>query len=294
VETVEADALRPDVPIQRGELLREVPDSAKNGGFKRYAFTPSGVSPRVLPGTEGVAYVAATDDHDETGVLISDEHTNPALRRKSQEKRMRKLEGALAQLPPPRLEGPADADVTLIGWGSTWGVIHEAVSQLNEIGVRANHLHIRYLFPFHSREVREILQACRRTVVVECNYTGQFARHLRAETGFSVDDLILRYDGEPFEPGDVVERVKAIIAGRSHNGQVTQGEAREMAYHYIRVYLQEDARPVRFEQISEDGYSEPVWQVQIADRKGGKPLGKLFIGLETGSIHEWRAEAVGA
>ncbi|MBI2503832.1 MAG: 2-oxoacid:acceptor oxidoreductase subunit alpha [Candidatus Latescibacteria bacterium] len=294
VETVEADALKPDVPIERGELIRDASAALMSGGFKRYTFTPSGVSPRVLPGTEGTAYVAATDDHDETGVLISDEHTNPALRRKSQEKRMHKLKGVLAQLPPPRLEGPADADVTLIGWGSTWGVIHEAASQLNEIGIRANHLHIRYLFPFHNREVREILQACRRTAVVECNYTGQFARHLRAETGFSVDDLILKYNGEPFEPGDIVERVKAILEGRPYNGQVAQDEAREMAYHYIRVYLQEDARPVRFEQISEGGYSEPVWQVQIAAREGGKPLGKLFIGLETGSIHEWRAEAVGA
>ncbi|OGG46002.1 MAG: hypothetical protein A3F84_23925 [Candidatus Handelsmanbacteria bacterium RIFCSPLOWO2_12_FULL_64_10] len=294
VETVEADALTPDVPIERGELIRDASAASVNGDFKRYTFTPSGVSPRVLPGTEGVAYVAATDDHDETGVLISDEHTNAALRRKSQEKRMRKLEGVLAQLPPPRLEGPADADVTLIGWGSTWGVIHEAVGQLNEAGVRANHLHFRYLFPFHSRESLEILHACRRTVVVEVNSTGQFARHLRAETGFSVNDLVLRYDGEPFEPGDVAGRVKAILEGRPYNGQVTQAEAREMAYHYIRVYLKEDARPVRFEQVSENGYREPVWQVQIAGREKGEPLGELFIGLETGSIHEWKTDVVGA
>ncbi len=294
VETVEADVLTPDVPIERGEILSEVAASAMNGGFKRYALTPSGVSPRVLPGTKGFAYVAATDDHDETGVIISDEHTNAALRRKIQEKRMHKLEAVLAKLPAPQLEGPADADITLIGWGSCWGVIHEAVSLLTELGIRANHLHIRYLYPFHSKEVREILQACRHTAAVECNYTGQFARHLRAETGFSVDDLILKYDGEPFETGDLVERVKATLEGQPTNGQVTQAEASEMAYHYIRVYLDDRSRPVAFEQISENGYGEPVWQVQIVDRKKGESLGKLFIGLETGSIHEWRSDAVGA
>ncbi len=288
VEAIEADALTPDVPIERGELLRDVPDFAKNGDFKRYAFTPSGVSPRVLPGTEGIAYVAATDDHDERGVLISDEHTNASLRRKSQEKRMRKMEGVLAQLPPPRLEGPADADVTLIGWGSTWGVIHEAVDKLAEIGISANHLHTRYLLPFHSQEVSEILKVCRRTFVVEGNYSGQFARHLRAETGFSVDDLILRYDGEPFEPGDIVERVKAILEGHPQNGLVTQNEAREIAYHYIRVYLKEKGRPVGFEEVSDNGYNEPVWQVKISDKKDGGPVGDLFIGRETGSIHDWK------
>jgi hypothetical protein len=207
---------------------------------------------------------------------------------------MHKMEDVLAKLPAPQLEGPADADITLIGWGSTWGVIHEAAGRLTQLGTPANHLHIRYLYPFHSKEVREILEACRHTAVVECNTTGQFARHLRAEAGFSVDDLILKYDGEPFEPGDLVERVKATLEGQPTNGQVTQAEASEMAYHYIRVYLNDKSRPVGFEQISKNGYGEPVWQVQIADRKEGEPVGKLYIGLETGSIHEWRLDAVGA
>ena len=294
VETVEADALTPDVPIERGELLDEARASAMDGKFKRYAFTQSGVSPRVLPGTEGFAYVAATDDHDERGVLISDEHTNAAVRRKIQEKRMQKLEGVLAKLPIPQLEGPPGADLTLIGWGSTWGVLNEAASRLTQIGIQTNHLHFRYLFPFPSKEVRDILEGCKRTVGVECNYTGQFARHLRAETGFSVDDMVLKYDGEPFEIGELVDRLKGIFEGQPEDLQVTEPEAREIAYHYIRVYLKDKSRPVALEQIPQNGYSEPMWEVQIADRKEGVPKGSLFIGRDTGSIHEWRPDAVGA
>src|SRR5204863_4252346 len=124
-------------------------------------------------------------DHDEEGVTISDVFTVPPVRRKIQEKRMRKMAGVLAELPPPKLEGPADADVTLIGWGSTEGVIREAIVFLTRQGIRANHLQIKYLHPFHEKEVSEILRGCKRTICVECNYTGQFARHLRAETGFS-------------------------------------------------------------------------------------------------------------
>src|SRR5438445_509875 len=95
-ETIEPDALRHDVPIERGEIVSEWSD--EKGQFKRYAFTRSGVSPRVLPGAEGGMYVAATDEHDEEGVVISDVFTNPPVRRKIQEKRMRKLEKVLQEL----------------------------------------------------------------------------------------------------------------------------------------------------------------------------------------------------
>jgi len=119
----------------------------------------------------------------------------------------------LQDCPPPQLYGVADAEVTLIGWGSTQGVIREAISCLAEEGITANNLQIRYLVPFHEVEVRTILQACQRTLVVENNYSGQLARHIRAETGFTVDGKILKYDGEPFEPHHIVARIKEILHG---------------------------------------------------------------------------------
>lgn len=209
-ESADPDAFDFNVPINRGELIS---NGVLEGEYKRFAFTASGVSPRALPGTEGTAYVAASDEHAETGVLISDEFTNPEMRRRMMDKRMRKMEGLLKDCPPPQLFGPADAEVTLIGWGSTKGVIHEAISTLAEEGITANNLQIRYLVPFHEAEVRAILQANRRTLVVENNYTGQLARHIRAETGFTVDGKILKYDGEPFEPHHIVERVKEVLHG---------------------------------------------------------------------------------
>jgi 2-oxoglutarate ferredoxin oxidoreductase subunit alpha len=209
-ESADPEAFNFNVPIERGALLT---NGAANGEYKRFAFTESGVSPRVLPGTEGTAYVAASDEHDETGVLISDEFTNPETRVRMMEKRMRKMAGLLKDCPPPQLYGPADADVTLIGWGSTQGVIREAIADLETQGIRANNLQIRYLVPFHEAEVYAILQASKRTLVVENNYTGQLARHIRAETGFTVHGKILKYDGEPFEPHHIVAQVKEILHG---------------------------------------------------------------------------------
>ncbi len=285
-ETVEPHALRADVSIERGKLLSEAPD-----GYKRFVMTTDHISPRVLPGTPGAAFVAGSDDHDEEGILISDEYTNPAIRRKMQEKRMGKLETIRQKLTPPKLEGPADADLTFVGWGSTWGVIHEAIEEMAQTGITANHLHIKYLHPFHADEVMDILSDSQRIIVVENNSSGQFARFLRAETGIKADDRVLKYDGEPFTPSYIVRAVGAILDDRPLSLDVSQDEAREIAYHYIHVKLGDDARPVEYEQVSLPGYDEPLWHVTLAGRKEGEPRGSLLIGVKTGATYGWQEES---
>ena len=176
--------------IDRGQTILKNGEGNPFGGYNdntylRYSNTPSGISPRAVPGVPGHIHVAATDEHDEDGTLISDEFTNPAKRRMMVEKRGRKLRTALTELPPPQLAGPEDADVTLVGWGSTWGVIREAAEKLSAEGIPANHLHIKWLVPFHADEMLRHLQASRRVIIVENNHSGQFARYLRSETGFA-------------------------------------------------------------------------------------------------------------
>ena len=71
--TVDPDLLDPEVSIERGEWVTELGSGPQGSGeFKRYLMTPTGISPRARPGTEGLIHVAPTDDHDEEGVLISD------------------------------------------------------------------------------------------------------------------------------------------------------------------------------------------------------------------------------
>jgi len=202
------------VPIDRGEVigLNGGAPSA-NGGYKRYLLTESGISPRAIPGTRGFNHVVATDEHDEDGVLISDEFTDPHKRQSSHEKRMRKMEGVLPLLPAPELYGPADAQVTLLGWGSTEGVIHEAMQQISAAGVSVSNLQIRWLVPLHTEAIDSILSRCRKVIIVENNYSGQFARYLRSETGFAATGHIRKYDGEPFMPHHIADGVKAILAG---------------------------------------------------------------------------------
>jgi len=198
--------------IDRGALLV---DPSPNGDYRRYADTDSGISPRVLPGTEGYVHVVATDEHDQAGVLISDEFTNPHTRRQMVEKRARKFLTVAADVPAPTLEGPEDADVTLVGWGSTYGVIKEAISQLEGRGVRANQLAVKWIVPFHADAVGKALARARRVIMVENNYSGQFARYLRSETGIAAHGHIRKYDGEPFMPHHVVDGVVELLRGET-------------------------------------------------------------------------------
>jgi 2-oxoglutarate ferredoxin oxidoreductase subunit alpha len=203
--------------VDRGELITTAPaDSGSNGDgpYKRYKFTESGISPRAVPGVPGHTHTAASDEHDEDGVLISDEFTNPTKRRNMMEKRMRKVAGIEAAVPPPALSGPRDAEVTLIGWGSTHGVIEEACEILTEQGIAANQLQIRWLVPLHGEAILNILKNARHTIIVENNYSGQFARYLRSETSFVPNGHIRKYDGEPFMPHHIVEAVKEQLGGR--------------------------------------------------------------------------------
>jgi 2-oxoglutarate ferredoxin oxidoreductase subunit alpha len=205
------------VPIERGEVIGlNGATPPLNGGYKRYELTDSGVSARALPGTAGFEHVVATDDHDEDGVLISDEYTNPHKRQAMHEKRMRKMESILPLIEVPRLWGDADAQVTLVGWGSTEGVIREAIQKLaREDGIKANLLQIKWLVPLHGEVITSTLGNSKKVIIVENNYSGQFARYLRSETGIVADGHIRKYDGEPFMPHHIVDGVKKIIAGET-------------------------------------------------------------------------------
>ena len=175
------------------------------------------MSPRVLPGTKGYEYIAASDEHMEGGELVSDVLAGlPEFveeRRKMHAKRMRKLDGLRKDMPPPELWGSPNADLTLISWGSTWGPAHEAILRVQEDeGIRVNSLEFPTLFPLHADETLRILKGVKRTLSVEANYTGQFARLLRAETGYMPDVSYAKYDGEPFTWKEIADRILEVVA----------------------------------------------------------------------------------
>ncbi len=185
------------VLIDRGKLLSEHElDALAEGEYKRFAFTEDGISPRAVPGHPKAVYPVMSDEHDETGHITED----PVNRRLMMEKRMRKLTAALKEMRPPSVYGPEEAEITLVGWGSTYGPLREAVERLNGQGIRANMVHIVDIWPFPAEAVAGILSRARRLVAVESNYSGQMADLIRMKTGIEIKERILKYDGRALSP----------------------------------------------------------------------------------------------
>ena len=213
-ETVDSLDLK-NVRFDRGEILNEWTDASP---YLRYKLdVKDGISPRIYPGTPNANYVSASDEHNERGEVISDVFTDPVMRKKMVEKRMKKMDAArkeLAKLFPVQLEGPADADVTLVGWGSTYNLLKALQRRLGEEGTKANILMIKVIAPFLTDEVTAILNKCKRPIIIENNYTSQMSRLIRMETGYNIKDKVLKFDGEPFPASMAYREIKGILASK--------------------------------------------------------------------------------
>ena len=205
VRTIEKDTLDySKITLERGALLSEEALDKLNAPYQRHAITESGISPRAIPSHPKAVFMTTSDEHDENGHIIEDAQT----RIKMMEKRMRKMELAVEEMQTPEVYGSKKAEITLIGWGSTYGALREAVDRLNEEGTQANMIHFVDLWPFPEERVTPLLKEAKYTVCVEGNYTGQLANIIRMSTGVTVDKRILKYDGRPFSSGNILSKLK--------------------------------------------------------------------------------------
>jgi 2-oxoglutarate ferredoxin oxidoreductase subunit alpha len=179
------------------------------GRYGRHAFTPDGVSPFAVPGRTRHVVVTDSDEHSEAGHIIEDVET----RKKMVEKRLfLKADAIRKEISPPRLFGAKQPETVLVSWGSTYGVVREAAEHMAERNVAMLHFSEIYPFPLPDPfDYLSVLKGAARTISVENNATGQFARLLRDQTGFAVSDRILRYDGRPF----LLEELLEELSGRT-------------------------------------------------------------------------------
>ena len=208
--TVDREEIDLDVPVP--SLYAVQPNGHD---YRRFQYTDSGVSPRAIPGQPGLNFIAGSDEHDERGHLISDTRAGIPVwiseRQRMMEKRMKKLRGLAHDAPPPVLEGPENAPLTFVAWGSTVGAVRDAMAVLQEKGKPTNLLHFPTVYPFDPDSVREMFADTKQTLLVEANFSGQFGQLLRAETGVMITDRLLKYDGEPFFPHEIVARALEVI-----------------------------------------------------------------------------------
>lgn len=183
------------------------PDEVVQGEYRRYLDTESGVSPRALPGMEGFAHVATGLEHTEAG----QPDYSPEIHMKMTRKRHRKLQYALTDLPAPiEHSGGGQLDVGVIGWGSTFGSVQEAVNSARECGWNVGALKIISLYPYHEKEIREFMSRCGEILIPELNFEGQLANligHLHRKDVVRLNEVT----GVPFSPSVIFTRIEALL-----------------------------------------------------------------------------------
>jgi len=165
--------------------------------YKRHAFTDTGVSPLGIPGEARHLIVTDSDEHDEEGHIVEDAGT----RSRMVDKRLfKKLLLIREEIEPPVFYGDKNSEVVITGWGSNYGAMKEAIDELSKThSIAMLHFSEVYPLPLTAKlDYLNILKNAKKTICIENNATGQFARTLRAETGHVFDAAINKFDGRPF------------------------------------------------------------------------------------------------
>ncbi len=136
-----------------------------------------------------------------------------AANRKAQmDKRMRKLENLRFDTPVYKNAPFAEADLLIVGFNSTRGVIEEATERLVADGLKVNHAQIRLIHPFPVDEMLPLVQSAKKVIVVEQNATGQLASLIKMNVGHhNKISSILKYDGNPFLPHEIHTQCKELF-----------------------------------------------------------------------------------
>lgn len=172
--------------------------------YLRYQITDDGVSSMAIPGTAGGGYVATGLEHTQAAHTTSDARTHSAMT----EKRFRKLDYAVKKAPPLADCGDPSAEIGVLTWGSTFGMVAEAVEKLAAEGIRVHAVAPRMLWPLPTHQIDPFLQGKRVVIVPEVNYTGQFAQILRTRYDNLNIQRINVYGGAVFSVSELVEGIK--------------------------------------------------------------------------------------
>jgi len=195
--------------VERGRFITDAQLAGVPLPFKRYEYTANGISARSIPGQKNGMHVCPSYEHDETGFTSED----GAERMKQIDKRAKKLAAMPEVFIAPSFHGASEplADILLICWGSTKGPALEALKILEQKGVAARLMHIRYASPFPASAVLGALKRAKGTLIIEGNSTAQMRTLILEKTGYYIEKTFLRYDARPFSPEEIASHVCGLL-----------------------------------------------------------------------------------
>jgi len=173
-------------------------------GYKRYALTENGVSPRGIPGSGAGLVVVDSDEHNEEGHLTEDHD----IRVRMVDKRLGKRALLAQEAFLPTLSGKTKGTTMIVCWGSLVAIAAEALRRIGRSDVSL--VHFRQVYPLHP-DTAKVLSKANRLVIVEGNATGQFARILQAHAGVDIKTKITQYSGRAFSVEELEGRLREVL-----------------------------------------------------------------------------------
>jgi 2-oxoglutarate/2-oxoacid ferredoxin oxidoreductase subunit alpha len=202
-----------DEPDLSKLMIDPKPDLSPRQTFKPYPV--DAITQHIPPGTrilDGKYPLLSGLEHDEMGHPTG----SPKLHMVMTAKRRNKLRKLAEEIPVPEIYGDTEGDVLLVGWGSTYGPIHDAVKQARDHGEKVGAIHLRHIHPLPNG-IEKIFAKFKRIVVVEMNDQGvygfgQLAIILRARYCEPKIESFTKTDGLTFRVKEILD---GVFKGRS-------------------------------------------------------------------------------
>ena len=173
--------------------------------YKRYQITKSGISPRAIPGTPGGIFFSTGLEHDEAGRPDYSEAGHLKMTRK----RFRKFNSVLLEAPAPKISitGKDAFDIGVVSWGSSAGSAHEATLSAQKEGINASCFSSLMVSPFPEKALIEFADKCKKILIPELNFSGQFARFATHILKRPVERLNF-ITGRPMASEDILQKMR--------------------------------------------------------------------------------------
>ncbi|MBN2758585.1 MAG: 2-oxoacid:acceptor oxidoreductase subunit alpha [Bacteroidales bacterium] len=175
--------------------------------YKRYEVSDSGISKRGIPGFGKGLVRVDSDEHDEEGRITED----MGVRVTMTDKRLKKLDLIKESIIDPIFTGSQDYDTLVIGWGSTYNVIKEALEEIDN--KKISYLHFEQVYPI-SNKVKPYLKKAKNIIIIENNATAQFSKLLCISTGIEIKNTILKYNGIHFYQEELVLKINELAGDK--------------------------------------------------------------------------------
>jgi 2-oxoglutarate ferredoxin oxidoreductase subunit alpha len=199
-QRVETAVLKENIDRQRCTRKKPTPEQLE--GYLRYQITDDGVSPLIVPGEEGAVYTITGLEHSVTG--------NPNYERDVHSmmtaKRHRKFDSMVRDLPEADILGDTDADIGIAGWGSAIGAVREGMEIAGKQGVKSKLIKSIMIHPQHEDSFREFFASCKKIIIPEMNFQGQYAALLKSR--YCIQPIEIHIPAvDPVSPRKIAQKI---------------------------------------------------------------------------------------